>query len=184
MRICTIEWCCRKFKCKWYCDMHYQRYKRYWDPLLIIWFIKWEDKVKHTLYSTYHNMKCRCYNENTESYKYYWWRWIKICDRWLWQKWFKNFCEDMGERPEWMTIDRIDNNQDYCIENCKWSSIYQQNWNLRSNNKNVWVWLNKKSNKWKSYIKVNKKLIHLWYYIKYEDALKSRKEAELKYNIY
>ena len=146
MRICTIEWCCRKFKCKWYCDMHYQRYKRYWDPLLIIWFIKWEDKVKHTLYSTYHNMKCRCYNENTESYKYYWWRWIKV-ERDSFDKFYNDMIDDYINHGKsyWYDskncqIDRIDNDMNYWPSNCRFITSSENSNNRRDNVKYYWKW--------------------------------------------
>jgi hypothetical protein len=41
---------------------------------------------------------------------------IVVCDRW---KIFENFLDDMGERPNDMTLGRIDNNEGYHPKNCR-----------------------------------------------------------------
>jgi hypothetical protein len=78
----------------------------------------------------------RCTNHNNKGYYKYGGRGIKVCDRWLK---FENFLADMGECPEDMSLERIDNDGDYCKENCKWATRHEQNRNKRNN---VWVELN------------------------------------------
>lgn len=148
---CTIEWCECKYECKWYCYKHYKRYIRYWDPLCVLITPKWKSMINNQLYNTYHAMKNRCYNKNKNDYKNYWWRGITVCDRWLWVEWFPNFILDIGDRPEWCTLDRIDNNWNYCPENCRRSTRHEQQSNRR-NNIIEWMSLFDLCNKhWKNY---------------------------------
>lgn len=43
----------------------------------------------------------------------------------------ENFYEDMVERPEGMTLDRVDVNGNYCKENCRWADWSTQMKNRR-----------------------------------------------------
>jgi hypothetical protein len=81
-------------------------------------------------YRIWTHMKTRCYNQNQKYYNRYGGRGIAVCDRWL--NSFENFLADMGECPEGCSIDRIDNDKNYCPENCRWATSTQQN-NNKSN---------------------------------------------------
>jgi len=81
-------------------------------------------------YGTWRSMKKRCLNEKHNSFKDYGGRGITICKRWL--NSFEKFLKDMGERPDGMTIDRIDANGNYRLSNCRWSDSVTQRTNRRS----------------------------------------------------
>jgi DNA-binding XRE family transcriptional regulator len=73
-------------------------------------------------------MKSRCNNPNYNRYKDYGGRGIAYCKEW---ESFENFLRDMGERPKGTTLDRIDNNGNYELSNCKWSTPKEQMSNKR-----------------------------------------------------
>lgn len=74
--------------------------------------------MSHTaIYHVWHTMKARCHNPKSASYQHYGARGIKVCERWMV---FENFLADIGERPEGHSLDRINPDDDYRPENCRW----------------------------------------------------------------
>ena len=72
----------------------------------------------------------RCYNAKVKSFKDYGGRGITVCDGW---HLFENFLAYMGERPEGMTLDRIDSDKGYTPDNCRWATKTTQARNTRAN---------------------------------------------------
>jgi DNA-binding transcriptional regulator YiaG len=82
-------------------------------------------------------MTQRCLNPRNPSYPYYGGRGIAVCGRWLPHPppdgtGYYNFLEDMGERPEGMTLDRIDPDGNYEPSNCRWATRATQSQNVRN----------------------------------------------------
>ncbi len=80
-------------------------------------------------YRCWQDMKQRCLNPNAQAYKDYGARGITVCDSW--KNSFANFLTDMGEAPNGMSLDRINNDLGYSPDNCRWASQKQQNRNHR-----------------------------------------------------
>lgn len=81
-------------------------------------------------YLSWRAMLSRCYNKNHAAYGRYGGAGIKVCQRWLE---FSNFLNDMGQRPEGLTLERKDGSRGYTPENCLWATRKQQARNMRKN---------------------------------------------------
>jgi hypothetical protein len=82
-------------------------------------------------YQVWADMKARCGNPKHRQYKNYGARGIAVCAQWTE---FATFIKDMGLRPTAShSIERLENDKNYCKENCIWATQKQQNRNTRQN---------------------------------------------------
>jgi hypothetical protein len=95
-----------------------------------------KNRKRSKIYSTWTQMIQRCTNPNDKAYKNYGGRTppITVCRRWSNKKnGFQNFYKDVGDPPEGLTLDRINNNNGYKPNNCRWATRKEQSRNMRNN---------------------------------------------------
>jgi hypothetical protein len=177
---CTIDGCDRKWYCKGYCEVHYGYLMRNGDPLTTYL----HGMAKKREYFSWQDMKSRCYNPNTKYYEYYGGRGIKVCERW--RNNFVEFYEDLGDRPEGMSLDRKDSNGNYScgkcpecltngwVANCQWATRKHQSVNTRMHRTNTsgrrGVSWDKRSHKWEAYISIDNSKFSIGHFSDREEA--------------
>lgn len=88
-------------------------------------------------YGIYCGIRSRCTSTTNVQFVDYGGRGIELHERWSGEDGFAHFLEDMGPRPSAAhSIDRIDNDGDYCPANCRWATRKAQSNNTRAN---VWI---------------------------------------------
>lgn len=179
MKICKLKDCKETItRTRGYglCNKHYLKLYRYGDPEII-------KSPRHGMTNTpthnsWLNMIKRCSYTGDINYSNYGGRGIKVCDRWLGVNGFINFFEDLGERPEGMTLDRIDSDGNYEPNNCRWATPTAQIFNRRRNHVPGIERISK--NSWRATIGLNYKKIRLGYFPTKQKAIEARQEAETK----
>lgn len=132
-RICSN--CDRAAKARGLCDRHYSQARkrgtlgaepryhlRHGKPLM-----------QSRTFRSWTSMLCRCTNPKHRYFNRYGGRGVAVCERWML---FDNFLADMGERPQGMSLDRIDNSGGYEPKNCRWATQREQH-NNKSSNRHV-----------------------------------------------
>ena len=129
--MCTVPGCDSvRIKARGLCSTHYSRWYRNGDPLVIKRRTDAHGLSGTRTYSVWEGMRQRCNNPNNAYYNRYGGRGIKVCSRW---DHYVNFLADMGDAPDGLWIERIDNDGGYCKENCKWETPPKQALNKSSN---------------------------------------------------
>lgn len=180
MVYCSIEKCDRLIHAKGYCGFHYGRFRKHGDPLATKHLYEKHGLYKHPLYQTWLSMKQRCINPKCVVYKYYGGRGIQVCESW--KSSFRNFLDDMGERPsDSHTLDRINNDGNYEPANCRWATMKIQTMNrgLNRNNTSGYKGIRFIKGKWRVRIMQDYKEKHLGSFDSLEAAIIARKDSEI-----
>ena len=79
--------------------------------------VRWDNR---RIGNIFRGMKERCYNPKERAYRWYGAKGIRVCDEWLDNpKLFEEWSMANGYSDS-LTIDRIDEDKDYCPTNCRW----------------------------------------------------------------
>lgn len=140
--------------------------------------------VKHGLYHTklhgvWNNMKQRCINPKHLAFHNYGGRNISVCDEWQEFVPFYNWCMSNGYK-DGLTLDRIDNDGNYCPENCRFVDRHTQCNNTR---KNVFITANGKTKtvaEWSREVHIRRDTLYRRYVIKGWDGDKTINTPLLK----
>ena len=125
----------------------------------------------------------RCTNPKRNNWHLYGGRGITVCSAW---RKFHGFLADMESTyRKGLTLDRIDSNQGYYPENCRWATPSQQARNTRvqsrsrTGHKGVVI----RDGKFRSLIRVSGRLIHLGTFECLHDAVQARRAAEERHHV-
>ena len=189
MKICKVEGCNNKHKAKGYCAKHYMQQRQYGE----IKRTKY-DKNEIILYKNYaeivlYNNNCNEIGraiidlEDVEKIKNYKW---SLKNGYAFNTEVGLLHRFLNEYPNDMVIDHINLNKlDNRRSNLRICTYSQNNMNTKIKSSNTsgtkGVWWNTKREKWIAEIMIDNKKYYLGEFINKEEAIKTRKEAEIKY---
>lgn len=128
------------------------------------------------------SMLNRAHKYTSSNSHYYKEKGIGVCKEWV--ESFENFYNDMGEKPEGLTLERINNLKGYSKDNCEWATKSRQASNrgrCTNTSGRLGLFFDKESDKWRVVIKVNKITIHGGRFKNKDDAIQKLNELEIKY---
>lgn len=130
------------------------------------------------LYGIWSKMKSRCNNPNSDKYKYYGGRGIRVCAKWNAPDGFASFRNwaISNNYTDELTIDRIDNDKGYSPDNCRWVTQKEQVLNTRRNRRITFNGRTLTISEWAEEFGFNRN--SLSGYIRYHSKIKGETEAD------
>lgn len=190
MRTCSVEGCNGKHVGKGYCRKHYSQYRRHGHILErttrdLNEIIEYEDYAEMVLYDKQSNEVARVIIDLDDIDKVKQYKWTlshgyaissrhKLC--------LHRFV--MGNPEDSIIVDHINRDRlDNRKCNLRFCNLQENNMNkgIQSNNSSGYPGVSYSKNKWRAYIGINGKQIHLGRYSTLEEAIEARKQAEIEY---
>lgn len=141
----------------------------------------------HPFSQTPTHQSWRKMQDRTRYEEYYQWHGdVTVCERWDTRKGgsFDNFFEDMGERPEGTSLNRINGAKEYSKETCEWATYSVQSFDQRMKSTNTsgrtGVRWREERGVWEARISKDDKKTIVYYGPSFEDACKAREQAEIE----
>ena len=133
------------------------------------------------LYYVWKNMIDRCINEKSWAYKWYGQRGISVCNEWqdvtIFHKWAVNNKYSAG-----LQLDRINNDGNYCPENCEWVTGNKNRSHTRAT---MYISVNgiiKSRKEWSKIMGVSAPCIDWWFSVG-EERSKDQFSKKLGFNV-
>ena len=105
-------------------------------------------------YMSWDSMIQRCTNDQFPGFHHYGGRGISVCNEWLD---FRVFLFDMGLKPFiGASIERVNNEEGYCKENCVWATPSEQMCNTRRSRKITMDGVTKCISEWAKVFRINR----------------------------
>lgn len=133
------------------------------------------------IYACWKNIKIRCTNPDAQNYYLYGGRGITVCERWMTS--FENFYEDMKEGySDGLSIERIEVNEGYFKENCRWVTMADQAKNKRNTAYITYKGVTKRAFDWAEIIGANPKSLSRRVYLGWspEECLFGKQYEKIK----
>ena len=115
------------------------------------------------IYRTWAHMKERCYNPTANNYCNYGGRGIKVCQ--CWKNSFQAFYDDVSKLPHFgekgYSLDRINNDGNYEINNVRWATAKEQANNQRTNHLETYNGKTQTISQWASEFGINSDKLRL-----------------------